>query len=142
MNPLCPEPSNPDKHFKTHLWHIGVISGIPNVVEDGEGNSSVAMDLLKGDFPFVMAFFPIHGHHGVKRSPIFETELLRILDSPVQLIVAVFQEIPCDLLVFGHHIKRQTVGFGIPVGTTSVFFARKSFWSNIQARVLTGIGLV
>ena len=40
------------------------------------------------------------------------------------------------------HIERQTIGFRIPIGTTTVLFSCKTFGTNIESSIVPVIGLI
>ena len=89
MNALRPKTTNPDHHLQPTLPPIRTVTGVANVLIDRVHHGPVAMNLLKGDFPFVVAFFAVHGHHGEQGCSIFESQFAGIGNGFVQLTVPV-----------------------------------------------------
>ena len=89
MNALRPKTTNPDHHLQPTLPPIRTVTGVANVLIDRVHHGPVAMNLLKGDLPFVVAFFTVHGHHGEQGRPVFEPQFAGIGDGFVQLTVPV-----------------------------------------------------
>ena len=100
------------------------------------------MDLLESDFPFIVTLLPVHGHHGIEGSPIAETQLLRILNGLLQVLVPVYQQISGHLLWGGTEVKGNHVGLCIPVGASPVLLPCESLGSDVQSFIFAGIGLV
>ena len=102
------------------------------------GNGAVAVNLLKGDLPFVVAFHAGKGDHGEQRprKPLHPGVVVRAGKLPV----AVEQQLPGHMLPGHRHVYGQAVGLGIPVGGPAVFFPGESLGANVQAGVLPRIG--
>ena len=73
------------------MQDVGLVAGVVGVVVNGVGNVAVPVNFFKGDFPFVVAFDPVEGHHWVQ-GPL-EPLFLGVNVGPVQLVVAVHQEV-------------------------------------------------
>ena len=142
MDPLRPKPTDAHEHFQSPLEQIRAVECVADVVVDGKGNGSVAVNLFKGDFPLVVALFSVHRHHGIERGAPLKAELLGIFDRLVELAVPVGQQLATHLGFSGAEVERQTVSLGVPIGAAPVLFACKAFGANIQAFVLTRIGLM
>ena len=142
MNPLRPETSNPYHHLQPTLPPIRTVTGVSNVLIDSIDHGPVAVNLLKGDLPFVVALFAVHSHHGEQGRPVFEPQFAGIGNGFVQLTVTVLQQLPSNPRRGCSQIKGNAISLGIPVGRTPVLLAGETLGTNVQAMVQTVVGLM
>ncbi len=57
------------------------------------------------------------------------------------MFVAVYEQVARNSGIGRAQIKWQAIGFGIPIGTAAIFFARKAFGPNVEALIIAGVGL-
>ena len=108
---------------------------------DGIGDGAVAVNLLEGNLPLVVALLAVDRDHRIERRAVAETQFGGVLDGFVQLVVAVDQQFAGNGLSGGGHVERQAVGLGVPVGDAAVFLAREALGTDIQAGVDPGVSL-
>ena len=65
IDPLCPEAGHTQDDFPSSIGHVGFVTGISDVIVDGIHHGPIPVDFLKGDFPLVVAFLTVHGHHRI-----------------------------------------------------------------------------
>ena len=100
------------------------------------------MDFLKGDFPFVVAFLAVHGHHRIQGSTILEAQQCGILDGLFQVVASVYEQLSRHIPRMGSQIERQTVCLRVPITCSPVFLTCESPRADVQARVVSREGLV
>ena len=132
------EPGDATQHVQSFLDGIFLVAGVGGVVENGVSDGAVAVDLLEGDFPLVMALDAGKGHHGIQRA--LQALLPGVEIRAVQLQIAVQKQLTGHVLTGHGHVDRQAVGFGVPIGRAAVLFAGEALGSDIQPRVLAGVG--
>ncbi len=135
VDALRPEAGNSHEHLQAALGEVAAVLGVANVVVDAIRDGAVAVDLLKGDFPLVVAFLSVHGDHGVEGCAVSEAELLCVFNGFSELLVAVDQEVFGHALVRGCHVEGQAVGFSVPVGGTAVLLAGEALRPDVQAGI-------
>ena len=84
------------------------------------------MDFFEGNFPFVVTFDPVEGNHWEQRT--LQALLLGVDVSTIQLLVTVHQQVTSNFWVGNPQVNRNTVGFGIPVSSTTVLFTSEALW--------------
>ena len=142
MESLKPKTRDAREYFESALEQIGRVQCVADVIVDRKGNGSISVDLLECDLPFVVAFLPVHGDHGVQSGALFETELPGILYGLAQLIIAVDQQVLRHLLRRSGQIERQTIGLCVPIGAASVFLPCEPLGPDIEPLVFSCIGLM
>ena len=108
---------------------------------DGIGDGTVAVDLLEGDLPLVVALLAVDRDHRIQRRTVAEPQFGGVLNGLVQLVVAVDQQFARHGLPGGGHVERQAVSLGVPVGDATVFLAREALGPDVQAGVHPGVSL-
>src|SRR6056297_981951 len=58
------------------------------------------------------------------------------------MIVSIKQEIFSCIFIACAQIEGKAKAFRIPISAASIFFPCKTFWPNIEARIITGVGLL
>ncbi|MNI23060.1 hypothetical protein D3C73_766290 [compost metagenome] len=142
INALGPEPADGNQNIQSMRPDITRVPGITDVVVNGKSNGTIAVYFLKSYFPFVVAFFTIDGHHREEGRAIAKAQFFCIFNCFAQLLMAIQQEVSCNLWRLCCQVKRDAIRLGIPVGYPPVFLARETFWPDIQSGILTGIRLV
>ncbi len=137
---LGPEPGDRDEDIEATLQQVTGVAGRADVVEDGEGDCAVAVDLLERDLPLVVALFTVDRDHRVERCPSDKPQLPRVLDGLVELTVAVVQQVLRDLRLGGREVERETERFGVPIGHSAVLLAGEALRSDVQVGIDTGEG--
>src|SRR6185312_10647645 len=66
VDPLRPKTGDREQHFQSIIGQVSFVAGVANVIENSISDSAVAVDLLEGDLPFVMAFGAIHRNHRIQ----------------------------------------------------------------------------
>ena len=138
---LRPEARHGQQHLQPAVGQIRRVAGIADVVENRVGDGAVAVDLLEGDLPLVVALLAVDGDHRVERRTVAEAQLRSVFDGLVELVVAVDEQFAGDGPPGGGQVERQAVGLGVPVGHAAVFLAREALRTDIQTGVHPGIGL-
>ncbi len=82
-----PEAAELHENFHAAVLQVVGFSGKSGVLVDDISNGAVAVDFLKRNLPFIMAFVPVHGYHWVKGA--LKPQLFRILFRHRQLAVPV-----------------------------------------------------
>lgn len=102
---------------------------------------AVAVNLLEGDLPLVVTLLTVDRDHRIERRAVAEPQFDGVLDSFVQLVVAVDQQFAGHLRPGRGQVERQAVGLGVPIGDAAVFLAREALGTDIEAGVDSGVGL-
>src|SRR6056297_793484 len=97
------------------------------------------MYLLECDFPFVVGFFTVHCDHGVESA--LKPQSFGVFLGFFKVLVSVAQEVPCRFFTACAQIEGEAKGFCVPIGASPVFFTSKAFGADVEARVVTCIGL-
>ena len=97
----------------------------------------VAVDFLKSDFPFVVAFDSVEGHHRIQSA--FEPLLACVVESTRQLLMTVAQQLAGDFRIGYGKVHRHHVCLRIPIGGAAVFLAGEAFRTDVQAFVFSVI---
>ena len=140
VHTACPEAGNADQYIKAVVLKICAITRVVGVVIDGISNCTVAVYLLKGYFPFIVALNAGEGDHWVKCS--IKSLLTGVILCTVKLVIAVFEKFFIHLRFRDREIHRQNKRFGVPIGGTAVFFSSKALWSKVQRQTVLNLLLI
>ncbi len=142
MYALRPETGNAQQHFGAVPDEVVLFTCIAYVIVNGVGDCAVAVYLLEGDLPFVVAFLSVHGHHGVECRAAAEAEFFRVFYGFLQVAVAIHEQVARHVLIGSGQVKRKTIRLRIPVGAAAVFFAGETFGADVEPFVFAGVGLI
>ena len=142
VHALRPKARHRHGHIHPFFPQIGIVSRVLGVVAERKNHGPIPVDLFEGDFPLVVAFFAIHGHHGIQCRTVLESQFLGILNGLAELIETVTQELLCDVRRVGGQVEWQAVRFRVPIRGPAVFLARESLGAHIQSGIVSAVGLV
>src|SRR5690606_35907130 len=91
---LRPEPRPRDQYLQSILAYICLVAGVAYVIVYHVGDGAIPVNLLKRDLPFVMALLTVHGHHGIQCSAVAESQLPRVLNRFLQMLIPVDEQVP------------------------------------------------
>ena len=138
MHAPRPEPRDAQQHVDAVLIEVAAVAGVLRVGVDGVGDGVVAVNLLEGDFPLVVALDARERHHRIERAR--QPLLTRVVVRAVDLQPAVFEQVLRDFLARDGGVHGQAVGLRVPIGRAAVLFAGEALGSDVQAGVLAVIG--
>ena len=142
VHALRPKARHRHGHIHPFFSQVGVVSRVLGVIAEREDHGPIPMDFFEGDFPLVVAFLAIHGHHGIQRRSVLEAQFLGILNGLAELVETVTQELLGDVRRVSRQVKRQTIRLCVPIRGPAVFLARESLGAHIQSGIVSAVGLV
>ena len=92
-NSLRPETGNANQDLKSEVDEVVLVTCIADIIKDCVGNRTIAMNLLKSNFPLVVTFFAVHCHHRVQGSTADKSKFLTILNGLGQVLVPVNEQV-------------------------------------------------
>ena len=140
--PLAPEPADGNHHLQSVAGNVLFVACHPGILHDGIYYDVVAVYLFESDFPLVVAFFSVDGHHRIECRPVGKSQFTCVFDGFGQLVIAVEQQFAAHFSRGGQQEVGHTAQFCVPLRVAAVFFSRESLRTDVQPLVVSLIALV
>ncbi len=140
MDTVGPEARHCSYNLKTISGQIAAVAGMADIIVDSVDYGGIAVYLLEGYLPFIVTLLTVHGNHGIECT--IKPEFIGVFPGLIKMAVAVEEQIAGYLIILAVEVEGKTKSLGIPVGGTTVFLACKPFGTDIEAGIMTGIGLM
>ncbi len=138
VDPVRPEAADAHQHLHAVVVDVAFIAGVGRVLVNREGDRCVTVQLLEGDFPFIVALDAVEGHH--REQGPFEPLLLGVVVGAGQLVVPVLQQCPGHGRRGGGDVHRHHVRLGVPVGRPAVLLAGETLRPHVEPLIVAVIG--
>ena len=112
------------------------------MISQRQNHGPVAVNLLEGDFPFVVTLLAVHGDHRVQRCTVCEPQFLGIFDGLSKLVVPVTKQLLRDVFWVRRQEKRQAVRLGVPIRCAAILLSCESLGADVQPGIVATIRLI